>query len=303
MAQQTTLRQATTVVGQGLHSGQLIRMQLKPAAAGTGIVFVRTDLDGVRIPATVDYVDFQALKLATSLRSGDVKIQTIEHLMSAFYGRGVDNAVVEIDGPELPIMDGSAEPFLILIDEAGIKELAAPKHALRIVKTFRFEYDGKCVVARPSKDFKITYEIEFDHPLIRRQRKTVTVRPGNYERQIARARTFGFLKDVNALKKLGLARGGSLDNAIVLDGDRMLNDSLRYDDEFVSHKILDFVGDLALSSMTLRGHFEAERAGHEVHARFLRALLAEPQYYTVNVAETVESGTTMIPARLGEAII
>lgn len=271
---QTSLKNSVRAVGTGLHSGQLIKMHLKPAPPNTGIVFLRTDLSGASVCAHLDNVDFNALQLATSLRTDEMTVQTTEHLLSAFYGMGVDNAVVELDGAEVPIMDGSAEPFLLLIEEAGIRQQAAYRKTLRIEKAFTFEMSGKSIEVLPCEEYRVSYEINFDHPLIRTQRKRVVINSGHYETGIAPARTFGFLKDVNFLKSIGLIKGGSLENAVVLDGDHILNESLRLNDEFVSHKILDLVGDLSLCGYRLQGHFHVRRAGHEVHAHFLRALLA-----------------------------
>lgn len=271
---QTTLEREVRAVGTGLHSGNLITMTLKPALPNTGVVFLRTDLDGASVKADIQNIDFSALQMATTLRNGDVVVQTTEHLMSALYGCGVDNVVVEVDAAEIPIMDGSAEPFIMLIEEAGVRRLHVPRKTLRITRPFQFEYDGKTIEAKPANQFKISYEINFDHPLIRTQTKSVVVEGGQYLDEVAPARTFGFLKDVNYLKSLGLIKGGSLENAVVLDGDRILNESLRLKDEFVSHKILDMVGDFFVCGMRIEGHFSASRAGHEVHARFMKELLA-----------------------------
>lgn len=273
MGYQCTLKHEVEALGIGLHSGQLIRMRLAPAAPNSGVRFVREDLGGLSVKAHIDFVDFSNLQLATTLRDGDCVVQTTEHLMSALYAKGVDNATVYLNSAEVPIMDGSAAPFLYLIEEAGVSRQAVARRELVVRKRFEFEWQGKRVVVEPAHDYQVSYEIEFDHPLIRRQSKTLVVSAKNYDRQIGMARTFGFLRDVNALKKMGLIRGGSLDNAIVLDGDRVLNEGLRSHDEFVSHKILDFVGDLALSGLRFRGKFTAFKAGHEVHAKFLRALL------------------------------
>lgn len=272
MTMQTTLKDTVRAVGTGLHSGDLIEMQLKPAAPNTGVVFVRTDLAGASVKASIDNIDFSMLQLATTLRNGEAMVQTTEHLMSALYAAGVDNVIVELSAPEVPIMDGSAEPFLMLIEEAGIKQQLVPCNVLEVIKPFQLEHEGKTLSVVPNKEFKVSYEINFDHPLIRKQCKTVTVGK-NYDQQIAPARTFGFLKDVNYLQSIGLIKGGSLENAIVLDGDRVLNESLRLEDEFVSHKILDLIGDFSVSGYRIKGHFTAARAGHEVHARFMKALL------------------------------
>ncbi len=278
---QHTLKQDVHAVGVGLHSGRVINMALKPAPPNTGVLFSRADLGGAATPASIDCVDFDMLQMATVLRKGEVLVQTTEHLMSALYASGVDNVIVELDGPELPIMDGSASPFLVMIEEAGLKEQAAPRKVLRVTKAFEFEMDGKTLSVEPAREFRVTYRISFNHPMIRDQRKTMVVEDGRYEAQIAPARTFGFLKDIDYLKRKGLIRGGSLDNAVVLDGERILNESLRMKDEFVSHKILDLIGDMAICGYRLQGHFKAYKAGHEVHARFLKALLAAEDCYEI----------------------
>lgn len=293
MTMQTTLKDTVRAVGTGLHSGDLIEMQLKPAAPNTGVVFVRTDLAGASVKASISNIDYSMLQLATTLRNGEAMVQTTEHLMSALYAAGVDNVIVELSAPEVPIMDGSAEPFLMLIEEAGIKHQVAPRNYLEITKPFHFEHEGKTISAEPCRDFKVSYEISFDHPLIRTQRKTVTVGK-KYDEQIAPARTFGFLKDVNYLQSIGLIKGGSLENAIVLDGDRVLNESLRLDDEFVSHKILDLVGDFSVVGHRIKGHFTAARAGHEVHALFMKALLESDCVRLVKADEREELAAPML---------
>ena len=276
---QATLAQEVRAVGVGLHSGRLIEMVLKPAAPNTGIIFTRTDLGGASVKAGLESIDFEALQLATSLRANDVSVQTTEHLLSALHGMGVDNVMIVLDGPEVPIMDGSAAPFLVLLEEAGVKHQPVPKKIMEIIKPFSFEFQGKSISVEPAPDFRISYEIDFDHPLIRKQTKTIVLDEADYAASIAPARTFGFLKDINYLKSKGLARGGSLENAVVLDGDRFLNESLRSHDEFVCHKILDMIGDFAVAGVRFRGHFTAVKAGHEVHARFLRALFQTREAY------------------------
>ena len=289
---QTTLSKEVRALGTGLHSGKLIKMVMKPAPPNTGVVFCRTDLGGPIVEARPENIDFKALHLATTLRKGEAVVQTTEHLLSALFAMGVDNVSVELDAAEVPIMDGSSAPFLVLLDEAGVRRQAVPRKVLEIVKPFQFERDGKKVWAEPARDLRISYEIAFDHPLIQHQKKTVTVNPRTFEAQVAAARTFGFLRDVSYLKSKGFIRGGSIDNAIVLDGDRILNESLRFPDEFVSHKILDFIGDLALAGAPLRGHFSGYKAGHEMHALFLRELLVAKHCYRI-VSEPYQSGSEM----------
>ena len=284
-----TIKNEVKAVGIGLHSGKPVTMKLKPAMPNSGIVFVRTDLNGALVKADMKHIDFAALQLATTLRDGEVVVQTTEHLLSALYGMGVDNVTVELDGPEVPIMDGSAAPFMVLLEEAGIKQQVAPRKVLQIKKAFSFVKDGKMVAVKPGTGFQIDYEIDFDHPMIGRQVKSVQVDDRLYENEIAPARTFGFLKDLTYLKSLGLIQGGSLDNAVVLDDERILNKSLRAKDEFVSHKILDMVGDLAVAGYRFEGHFSAAKAGHEMHALFLQALLASPEHYRIIDAKACEN--------------
>jgi UDP-3-O-[3-hydroxymyristoyl] N-acetylglucosamine deacetylase len=270
----------------------LISIEIKPAPPGSGIVFCRTDLGGASVAANIGNVDFDALKLATTLRKGEASVQTTEHLMAALFAMGVDNAHVLIDGPETPIMDGSSAPFLVLLDEAGLERQAVPRRRLRVTKPVSFRDGDKRVWVEPARDLRISYEISYDHPLIRSQSKSVNISAAAFEKQIASARTFGFLKEVNYLKSIGLIQGGSVDNAIVLDGDRILNESLRLEDEFVSHKILDFIGDLALSGYRLAGHFHGYKAGHEMHARFLRELMRRTDAYVIETVRDQESRNT-----------
>lgn len=300
---QYTLKQEVRALGTGLHSGNLIQMSLKPAPPNSGIVFSRTDLGGAAVRAHIANVDFTALQMATSLKREGVVVQTTEHILSALYGMGVDNLLVELDGPEVPIMDGSSAPFLVLIEESGLKRQAVAKTVLKVERPFSFKMDGKKLAVEPAQDFRISYEIGFDHPMIRRQKKTVVVDASLYETQIAPARTFGFLKDVNYLKSRGLIRGGSLENAIVLDGDRILNEGLRLSDEFVSHKILDLIGDLALGGYRLQGHFKASKAGHEVHARFLQALLQTPECYSLRASNHPSATPPLNAKPIGESLL
>jgi len=282
---QATIQKEVHAVGIGLHSGNLIRMALKPAAPNQGIVFSRVDLGGAPVKASIENIDFDMLQMATTLRSDDVVVRTTEHLLSALYARGVDNVLVELSVEEVPIMDFSATPFLVLLEEAGINRQPAAARILKVTKPFRFENGNKTIEATPATDFRITYSIDFAHPMIQKQQKTVRLQAKRYDAEIAPARTFGFLKDVNYLKSKGLILGGSMDNAVVLDGDRILNGGLRLNDEFVSHKILDIIGDFAVSGLRIQGHFTAHKAGHETHALFLKALLASPSHYQIVTQE------------------
>jgi len=286
---QQTITEEIKAVGIGLHSGNPIEIQLQPAAPNSGIVFVRKDLEGKTITVCPENVDESRLQLATTLQENGAIVQTTEHLLSALYSLGIDNVTVILDGPEVPIMDGSAAPFIYLIEQAGIKTQKVARKVLRITKPFHFEKDGKTVSVKPSSQFKVNYKISFAHPMIGIQNKAITVDVDEYKRGVSNARTFGFLSDVNQLKKMGLIKGGSVDNAIVLDGTDILNGSLRSQDEFVAHKILDFIGDLAVCGLRLEGEFSAFKAGHEVHALFLKALLSAQDCYEVVVASEVNT--------------
>ena len=278
---QQTLADEIKAVGIGLHSGNPIEMVMQPASPNAGIVFVRKDLGGKVITVSPQSLDMNQLHLATTLKSGDAIVQTTEHILSALYSMGIDNATIVLDGPEVPIMDGSATPFIYLIEQAGIKKQKVERKILKVVKPFHFEWEGKTISVKPASQYQVTYKISFSHPMIQTQKKTITVDSTNYKDSISFARTFGFLRDVNQLKKMGLIKGGSVDNAIVLDGNDILNGSLRSKDEFVSHKILDFIGDMAVAGYRFEGEFTAFKAGHEVHARFLQALLEAKDHYVV----------------------
>lgn len=269
MAAQRTLRRAVPCAGIGLHSGRKVTISLKPAPADHGITFRRTDLNGHEIPATVQYLGLRQT-LQTGLVKDGVRVDTIEHLLSALRSLGVDNAIVELDHPEVPIMDGSSAPWVYLIQDAGVKDLPAPRKTIRVLRPMQVQYDQKRIALYPSDGFKVSYTISFDHPLLRLQQKTMELDEQTFVNEIAPARTFGFLKEVEMLRQKGLALGGSLDNAIVLGETAVLN-PLRFTDEFVRHKILDVVGDLALLGHPVQGHLVVHRGGHELHT----ALAAE----------------------------
>jgi UDP-3-O-[3-hydroxymyristoyl] N-acetylglucosamine deacetylase len=276
---QTTLRNAVSCAGIGVHAGVSAHMTIKPAAAGTGIVFRRLDVehDARDVPARFDLVT--ATQLGTTLtNAAGVAVRTVEHLMSAFWGLGVDNALVELDGPEVPIMDGSAAPFVFLIECAGIAHLRAPRQVIRVLKPVSIEDGDKYAEIRPASGFSLDVEIDFPNPVIGRQHVSFTLDSDvAYKQEIARARTFGFFHEVEYLRSIGLARGGSLDNAIVIDGERILNEGgLRFPDEFVRHKALDLIGDLRLAGACLEGHVTAVRCGHDLNSRLLHRLFATP---------------------------
>ncbi len=275
MDSQRTLRRQVSCAGIGLHSGNKVTLSLKPAPANSGIRFRRTDLGNLEIQATV--ANLAGMHYATGLAHNDGSVETVEHLLAALVSLGIDNVVVELNYPEVPIMDGSASPFVYLIQEAGIRSLGVPKRAIRIVEPIELTRGDKRIALYPCDHFKITYSISFDHPLLRHQARTVSIDEESFVEQIAPARTFGFLKEVELLRQHGLALGGSLDNAIVIGETGVLNNQLRFEDEFVRHKILDAIGDLALVGYPVLGHLVAHRAGHALHTAFAAKLLEERQ--------------------------
>jgi len=271
MDAQRTLRRQISCAGIGLHSGNKVTLTLKPAAADSGIRFRRTDL-GVEIPAAVSQI--ASLRYATVLGRDGATVETVEHLLAALVSSGIDNLVVELSQNEVPIMDGSAAPFLFLVQEAGIKRLAAPRRYMKVVRPVQITSGDKRIAVYPSDHFKISYTISFDHPMLRHQSRTERITEQSFAESIAPARTFGFLKEVESLRQHGLALGGSLENAIVIGDSGVLN-ALRFEDEFVRHKILDAVGDLALLGRPLVGHVVAHRAGHALHTALAAKLLEE----------------------------
>ncbi len=287
MIAQRTLKTLTQAVGVGLHSGQRVELTLRPAAPDTGIVFRRVDLpEPVDIPVSATAVS--DTRLASTIARGGAKVHTIEHLMSACTGLGIDNLIVDITAEEVPILDGSAASFVYLIQSAGIELQAAPKRFIRLLKPVEVrEGEGrqlKWARLEPYHGYKLTFEIEFDHPAVNAtgQRVEFDLGTGQYAREIARARTFGFTRDVEMMRSHGLALGGGLDNAIVMDDVKVLNaDGLRYADEFAKHKILDAMGDLYIVGKPLLAAYSAYRSGHALNNRLLRALLAQPDSYDI----------------------
>jgi UDP-3-O-[3-hydroxymyristoyl] N-acetylglucosamine deacetylase len=278
MGYRRTLKRGVGCTGIGLHSGRPVRLDLKPAAADHGIRFRRTDV-GVEIPAHIDHLGRQ--DHATTLSRDGVSVDTVEHLLSALYAMGVDDALVEVDGPEVPVMDGSAAPFVILIHEAGLRPLKAARRYLKLLRPVEVVRGGKWARLSPSDHFRVSYTIGFDHPLLRHQTASVRVGADTYAETIAPARTFGFLREVEMLRKSGLALGGSLENAVVIGETGVLNQKLRFEDEFVRHKILDAIGDLSLLGYPLVGHLEASKAGHALHAALARAVLDTPESWAL----------------------
>jgi UDP-3-O-[3-hydroxymyristoyl] N-acetylglucosamine deacetylase len=278
MLGQRTLKNSIRAQGVGLHSGQKVLMTLRPAAPDTGIVFRRTDLDPpVDVPARAENVG--DTQLGTTLINGKGRVSTVEHLLSAFAGLGIDNAHVDVSAPEVPIMDGSAGPFVFLLQSAGFEEQRAPKKFVRIRQRVRVEDGDKWAEFRPFDGFKVNFEIEFNHPLFKRrsQKASMDFSTTSFLKEVSRARTFGFMRDLEMMRARNLALGGNLDNAIVLDDFRVLNeDGLRYEDEFVKHKILDAIGDLYLLGHSLIGEFSGHKSGHKLNNLLLRKLIAEP---------------------------
>jgi UDP-3-O-[3-hydroxymyristoyl] N-acetylglucosamine deacetylase len=278
MSYRRTLRKAVSCTGVALHSGQQARIDLHPAPAGYGIRFVRTDL-GVEVPATLDFLD--RVEYATTLRHGQATVGTVEHLLSALYALGVDDVRIDVDGPEVPILDGSAAPFVILVHEAGLRTQDQQRTVIQLLRPVEVQMDGKWARLSPSTGFQIEYSIAFEHPLLRRQSIALDLTLESFVEQIAPARTFGFLHEVEALRGQGLALGGSLENAIVIGESTVLNGELRFEDEFVRHKVLDAIGDLALLGRPLQARLEAHKAGHAVHVALARALMANPGCWTL----------------------
>ena len=275
MDAQRTLRRQISCVGIGLHSGNKVNLTLKPAPADTGIRFRRTDVGGHEVPATVQHL--AGIQLATGLSRNEVSVETVEHLLAALTSCGVDNVLVELNSPEVPIMDGSAAPFIYLIQEAGVKTLAARRKYLKIVRPIAISRGDKRIALYPSDHFKVTYSISYDHPMLRHQSRTLRITEHSFAEELAPARTFTFLKDVEMMRQNGLALGGSLENAIVLGETGILNNALRFEDEFVRHKILDAIGDLSLLGYPIVGHLEASKAGHALHTEFAGKILEETQ--------------------------
>ena len=277
MIKQRTLKNIIRATGVGLHTGDKVYMTLRPAAPNTGIVFRRTDLDPpVDLRARQDNVG--DTRLSTTLVDGDVRVSTVEHLLSAMAGLGIDNAYVDLSAPEVPIMDGSAGPFVFLLQSAGIEEQNVAKRFIRIKKPIKVQDGDKWASFEPFEGFKVGFSIDFNHPIIskRTSRAEIDFSTTSFVKEVSRARTFGFMRDIEAMREQNLALGGSMDNAVVLDDYRVLNeDGLRYEDEFVKHKILDAIGDLYLLGHSLIGAYHAHKSGHELNNKLLRVLIAD----------------------------
>ncbi|SHL08442.1 UDP-3-O-acyl-N-acetylglucosamine deacetylase [Phytopseudomonas punonensis] len=291
MIRQRTLKNIIRATGIGLHSGEKVYLTLKPAPVDTGIVFRRTDLDPV-VEVTGHALNVGETTMSTTLVNGDVKVDTVEHLLSAMAGLGIDNAYVELSACEVPIMDGSAGPFVFLIQSAGLQEQDAPKKFIRITREVSVTDGDKRATFVPFDGFKVSFEIDFDHPVFHDRTKTASVdfSSTSFVKEVSRARTFGFMRDIEFLRSHNLARGGSVDNAIVVDEDGVLNeDGLRYEDEFVRHKILDAIGDLYLLGNSLIGEFRGYKSGHGLNNRLLRALIAQPDAWEMVTFEDAET--------------
>lgn len=291
MIKQRTLKNTIRATGVGLHTGDKVYLTLRPADANTGIRFRRVDLENpVTIEATPENVGETIL--STTLVAGDVKISTIEHLLSAFAGLGIDNAIIDVSAAEVPIMDGSAGPFVFLLQSAGVEEQDSPKQYIRIKRSIRVEEDDKWAAFEPFEGFKVTFTIDFEHPAFEDHVKTATMdfSSTTFVKEVSRARTFGFMKDIERLRQNNLALGGSLDNAIVVDDDKVINeDGLRYADEFVKHKILDAIGDLYLLGHSLIGEFTGYKSGHGLNNKLLRALLNDTDAWEMVTFDEEES--------------
>lgn len=295
---QTTLAESVVCSGVGLHSGKLVNLSLHPAPENTGVVFdIHTDQGTRRL--TPNPRSVIATGLATTLGMDGASVATVEHLMAALRGLGVDNVVVEISGGEVPIMDGSAASFVFMIRNAGLRALSAPRRVMRVSRPVSYERDGKSIKAEPYNGFVVDCTIEFDHPLIGTQRMEIEVTPETFMNVLSKARTFGFMREVEYLHKNGLALGGSLDNAVVLDEYTVLNpEGLRFDDEFVRHKILDFIGDMAAFGMPIEGRFTIRCSGHGLNNAFLRMLEENKSLYLTEVVlPTTENARQTAPAR------
>ncbi len=297
MDYQQTVASCVGISGIGLHTGVKVSIRLCPAPANTGIVFKRIDLDGFRIEAASRHI--ARVSYATSLMKKGVLISTTEHLLSALAGLGIDNVLVEIDNLELPILDGSARPFVEALAKAGVRRQRARRMYLKVLKTVELAESGKRMAVHPSETLRMTYRIAFPHPMIGQQELDFTSGADDYAREIAPARTFGFMEEVEMLRRSGLIRGGSLENAVVLTREGVLNpEGLRFANEFCRHKLLDLIGDLALLGRPVIGHVVAERAGHAMHAQLVSQLLRRKDAWTL--ASEVESPCKAAEPRCAE---
>ncbi len=291
MTYQKTLRNSISCTGVGVHGGQVVNMTLKPATAGTGVIFRRTDVDSevADIPARFNAVT-ELVMCTTIANEAGVKVATIEHLMAALSGSGVDNVLVELDGPEVPVMDGSSAPFIFLIECADVVELDQPRQYIKILKEVEVREGDAVATLSPADNISISFEIDFDNKRIGQQQCRFNMRNGTFKKELSRARTFGFLSELEQLKSMGLAKGGSLENAIVLSGEDILNEEgLRYNDEFVRHKALDAVGDLYLAGAPIIGEFNGFRSGHALNNKLLHAVLEDKDAWCLTTEAPVRN--------------
>ena len=302
MIYEQTIRSSAECKGVGLHSGAPVHLKILPAASGTGIVFRRTDLDGFELEAVSRNV--ARVSYATSLMKKGVLISTTEHLLSALVGMGIDNAIVELDNLELPILDGSAQPFVDLIRRAGVRKQRRPRSFLKVLRPLELREGSKFIGIYPSERYIVSYTIDFPHRLIGRETRTLELTNGHYLAEIASARTFGFLHEAEVMRQQGLIRGASEENAIVLTRDELVNPPLRYPDEFVRHKIQDLIGDLALVGRRILGNVVADRAGHAMHTALVSRLLRDQaSWEEVTLTHEEESAHLPIETRHAAASI
>jgi UDP-3-O-[3-hydroxymyristoyl] N-acetylglucosamine deacetylase len=296
-----TIRATVECKGVGLHSGAPVQVRILPAASGSGIIFRRTDLDDFEVEATGRNV--ARVSYATSLMKKGVLISTTEHLLSAFTGTGIDNAIVELDNLELPILDGSARPFVEMIQQAGIRKQRRLRSYLKIRRELELREGNKFIAVYPADSYSVSYTIDFPHPLIGRETFRVNLSDGNYLREIAPARTFGFLHEADAMRQQGLIRGAATTNAIVLTPDGLMNPPLRYPDEFVRHKVLDLIGDLALVGKQILGSIVADRAGHAMHTALVSRLLRDKSLWEeASVEENGKAASPSAPALAAQSL-
>lgn len=298
MRQEQTIRTAVECKGIGLHSGAPVHLRILPAASGAGIIFRRTDLDDFEVEATGR--NLARVSYATSLMKKGVLISTTEHLLSAFIGTGIDNAIVELDNLELPILDGSARPFVDMIQRAGIRKQRRVRSYMRIRRELELREGNKFIAIYPASSYSVSYTIDFPHALIGRETFRVDLSDGNFLREIAPARTFGFLHEADAMRQQGLIRGASTENAIVLTPEGLMNPPLRYPDEFVRHKVLDLIGDLALVGKQILGSIVADRAGHAMHTALVSRLLRDKTLWEETSVEEPAEGASRVAGGLVE---
>lgn len=272
---QKTIKRSVSCNGIGLHSGKPVNLRMLPAEENTGVIFRRIDLNNSEIRASQEFIT--QVNYATSISNGQIKLFTVEHLMSALYGLGVNNVIIEMDADEVPILDGSALPFVHLLMEAGVVRLERPNYFMQVTEPIEVKDGDRYISVYPSDHFDVSYTISFNHPWLRKQQKTVRISRDNFIKEIAPARTFGFLHEIEQMRANHLALGGSLENAIVLTEHGILNEHLRFPDEFVRHKIMDLIGDLGLLKYRLLGHVVAHKAGHHLHSELVSRILEHPE--------------------------